>query len=156
MELLALHLKRDGSYICRVLSCENCTYDIVRLQQLTDAHKTVYDSTALLLQDICREVLADLKNGNIFNFPLKDQKNEYLGVIPSHHPLFLKDRLDTGKNTILGLLWGAHQRLFRLLCVGVKIDAAFRVACAALDEGRQVVYGIQSTGEATQVTLRDS
>ena len=44
--------------------------------------------------------------------------------------------------------WSAHQRFFRQLCVAAKVPAVVRIASAAVQEGKCVVIGLQSTGEA--------
>lgn len=44
--------------------------------------------------------------------------------------------------------WGAHQRFFKQLCMGLKVPAVVKEARAALDAGQCVVIGLQSTGEA--------
>nr|KAG5712361.1 hypothetical protein BaRGS_023940 [Batillaria attramentaria] len=45
--------------------------------------------------------------------------------------------------------WGAHQRFFKQLCMGLKVPAVVAEAKAALDIGQCVVIGLQSTGEAS-------
>ncbi|KAK7504954.1 hypothetical protein BaRGS_00003982 [Batillaria attramentaria] len=45
--------------------------------------------------------------------------------------------------------WGAHQRFFKQLCMGLKVPAVVAEAKAALDNGQCVVIGLQSTGEAS-------
>ena len=44
--------------------------------------------------------------------------------------------------------WGAHQRFFRYLCIASKVNETVRLAKEAVAEGRSVVIGLQSTGEA--------
>lgn len=44
--------------------------------------------------------------------------------------------------------WGAHQRFFKYLCIGSKVNHAVKVAKEAIEEGKCVVIGLQSTGEA--------
>ncbi|XP_076442125.1 uncharacterized protein LOC143281076 isoform X2 [Babylonia areolata] len=44
--------------------------------------------------------------------------------------------------------WGAHQRFFKQLCMGLKVPAVVKEAKAALEAGHCVVIGLQSTGEA--------
>ncbi|KAH8091947.1 hypothetical protein JL720_5521 [Aureococcus anophagefferens] len=45
-------------------------------------------------------------------------------------------------------LWGGHQRFFRSLITGFKVPTLVKLARAALDDGKCVVIGLQSTGEA--------
>jgi hypothetical protein len=44
--------------------------------------------------------------------------------------------------------WAAHQRFFRHMCMAAKVPAAVRMAEKALADGKCVVIGLQSTGEA--------
>jgi hypothetical protein len=44
--------------------------------------------------------------------------------------------------------WGQHQRFFRDLCVAGKVDEALKQTRQALHEGKCVVIGLQTTGEA--------
>lgn len=50
--------------------------------------------------------------------------------------------------TIMGQFWGAHQRFFKYLCIAAKIKHAVQVAKDAIADGKCVVIGLQSTGEA--------
>lgn len=47
-----------------------------------------------------------------------------------------------------GIFWAAHQRFFSIMCMASKVPAAARLAQAALEAGKCVVIGLQSTGEA--------
>ena len=44
--------------------------------------------------------------------------------------------------------WGSHQRFFRALCMSLKVPELVEIARQALAEGKCVVIGLQSTGEA--------
>ena len=46
------------------------------------------------------------------------------------------------------LVQGAHQRFFRAMCIGMKVDLAIKEARDALENDMCVVIGLQSTGEA--------
>lgn len=50
--------------------------------------------------------------------------------------------------TIWGQFWSAHQRFFKYLCIAAKVDHAVKVAKEAVEDGKCVVIGLQSTGEA--------
>ena len=47
--------------------------------------------------------------------------------------------------------WGAHQRSFKQLCMAIKVGAVVRIAQRARAEGKCVVIGLQTTGEARLV-----
>jgi hypothetical protein len=44
--------------------------------------------------------------------------------------------------------WGAHQRFFKYLCISLKVPMVVKIAKRAIEEGKCVVIGLQSTGEA--------
>lgn len=47
-----------------------------------------------------------------------------------------------------GQFWGAHQRFFKYLCIASKVKYAVEAAHEAIKNGKCVVIGLQSTGEA--------
>ena len=53
-----------------------------------------------------------------------------------------------GHGMLWRYFWGAHQRFFKDLCVASKVPAVIDVAKTALADGKCVVIGLQSTGEA--------
>jgi hypothetical protein len=44
---------------------------------------------------------------------------------------------------------GAHQRFFRALCISLKVPRAIEICKQAVAEGKAVVIGLQTTGEAS-------
>jgi len=44
--------------------------------------------------------------------------------------------------------WSAHQRFFKQLCISIKVPKIAAQAKAALDAGKCVVIGLQTTGES--------
>lgn len=52
------------------------------------------------------------------------------------------------RKSMWGQFWGAHQRYFKYLCIASKVDHAVKVAKKAVEDGKCVVIGLQSTGEA--------
>lgn len=44
--------------------------------------------------------------------------------------------------------WGAHQRFFKYLCIGAKVSHAVELAKKSIEDGKCVIIGLQSTGEA--------
>lgn len=53
-----------------------------------------------------------------------------------------------GAKDLWRYFWATHQRFFRELCVAYKVPVAVALARQALQEGKCVVVGLQSTGEA--------
>lgn len=47
-----------------------------------------------------------------------------------------------------GQYWTAHQRYFKYMCIASKVDHAVEVARQAIANGKCVVIGLQSTGQA--------
>ena len=61
------------------------------------------------------------------------------------------ERLDFDKQklkTMWGQFWAAHQRFFKYMCIAAKVPETIRLTKRALEEGKCVVIGLQSTGEA--------
>ena len=48
----------------------------------------------------------------------------------------------------MGIYWAYHQRFFASLCMSAKMPTAVSLAMRALDAGKCVVIGLQSTGES--------
>ena len=48
----------------------------------------------------------------------------------------------------MGIYWAYHQRFFASLCMSAKMPTAVGLAMRALDAGKCVVIGLQSTGES--------
>ena len=48
----------------------------------------------------------------------------------------------------MGTYWAYHQRFFASLCMSAKMPTAVSLAMRALDAGKCVVIGLQSTGES--------
>ena len=44
--------------------------------------------------------------------------------------------------------WASHQRFFKYMCIAAKVPETIRLTKRALEEGKCVVIGLQSTGEA--------
>jgi hypothetical protein len=49
--------------------------------------------------------------------------------------------------------WSSHQRFFRHLCVAAKVPAVVRLTQQAIADGKCVVIGLQSTGEARTMEM---
>lgn len=44
--------------------------------------------------------------------------------------------------------WSAHQRFFKYLCISAKVGYAVQLAKKSIEDGKCVIIGLQSTGEA--------
>ena len=60
-----------------------------------------------------------------------------LNVVPGHPA-----------SRVMSHYWGAHQRFFRQFCMAMKVPKLVEIAKRALAEGKCVVVGLQTTGEA--------
>ena len=50
--------------------------------------------------------------------------------------------------TMWGQFWASHQRFFKYMCIAAKVPEVIKLARKALEDGKCVVIGLQSTGEA--------
>jgi hypothetical protein len=55
MELLAMHLKQQGVYMCRTLSLKGCTFNVIEDSVALNSLNT-YDKAAILWQDLLEEL----------------------------------------------------------------------------------------------------
>lgn len=55
---------------------------------------------------------------------------------------------DGRRGVAMSQFWSAHQRFFKYMCIHAKVHRAIQIAREALAEGKCVVIGLQSTGEA--------
>uniref|UniRef100_A0A915KSP7 Uncharacterized protein n=1 Tax=Romanomermis culicivorax TaxID=13658 RepID=A0A915KSP7_ROMCU len=51
--------------------------------------------------------------------------------------------------------WSSHQRFFKYLCIAAKVQTCVRIAREAVKNGKCVVIGLQSTGEARTLEQLD-
>lgn len=61
------------------------------------------------------------------------------------------DVLDYDKKklkTMWAQFWASHQRFFKYMCIAAKVPEAIALSKKALEDGKCVVIGLQSTGEA--------
>lgn len=47
-----------------------------------------------------------------------------------------------------GQFWASHQRFFKYMCIAAKVPEVIQLTTKALEAGKCVVIGLQSTGEA--------
>lgn len=76
MELVAMHMKRTGTYICRTLSFEGCSFEIVE-DAIAREHLDLYDKAAKLWQQLFVDLKNSLHDERYSFFPTKkDKKGE--------------------------------------------------------------------------------
>ncbi|XP_037040157.1 protein strawberry notch-like [Bradysia coprophila] len=120
MEVVAMDMKLRGMYVARQLSFQGVTFKVERIPLTEDFIRMYNDSVAL------------------WNLALKHfHEANYLMGIDSN---ILK--------IIWGQFWGAHQRFFKYLAISAKVDHAVKLTEEAVQAGKCVVIGLQSTGEA--------
>eukprot|EP01052_Picozoa_sp_SAG31_P000202 SAG31_NODE_6_length_43291_cov_191.503496_16_plen_839_part_00 len=120
MELLASELKGRGAYLSRTLSYADATFEVVR-SELTEDMRRIWNAAATFWTDSLRVL----------------ERALYVAALPESKSRFL-----------IAQYWGAHQRFFKQLCICFKIDKVVRLCHQAVAEGKCVVIGMQSTGEA--------
>lgn len=130
MELCALHLKMHGALCCRTLSYAGAEFGIHEAS-LTDEQQEQYDCAARLWQLLYTRV--EMKLARIIVDCDGDLQDSPFG----------RERRNCHSH-----LWGGHQRFFKSLITSFKVPELVRLARQALDDGKCVIIGLQSTGEA--------
>lgn len=120
MEIVAMDMKLRGMYIARQLSFSGVTFTIEEIS-LSKEFITMYDSAVEFWVEARRlfKEAADLLD-------------------------YDRKRL----KTMWGQFWAAHQRFFKYLCIAAKVPSTIKLAKEAIKNGKCVVIGLQSTGEA--------
>jgi hypothetical protein len=156
LELLAMEMKRMGLYVCRTLSYEGASFRTTA-EQLSPEQRRTYDTSVQFMQTLRRELLEREETG--------DEAANSGAESDDGEDGWLSDAIsgsDTEEATLRGksrwrYFWGQHQRFFMSLCAAMKVPSVVGVARAALAEGKCVVIGLQSTGEAsTKQVMEDA
>jgi hypothetical protein len=127
LELLALTLKSQGTYVARQLSFAAAEFQEVSAP-MTPRERAMYDGAAAAWHAVRQGLDACLTLTGRDNLKTRGQFHKQY--------------------------WAAHQRFFRSMCVSLKLPSAVREARAALAAGHCVVIGLQSTGEAAAADLQ--
>ncbi|XP_011404218.2 PREDICTED: protein strawberry notch homolog 1-like isoform X2 [Amphimedon queenslandica] len=120
MELVAMDMKLRGLYIARQLSFTGVSFSVEEVS-LSKKFIDMYDKAVAFWVE-ARQMFKDAA-----------------------------DLLDyDGRNlkTMWGQFWAAHQRFFKYLCIAAKVPSVIDLAMQSLKDGKCVVIGLQSTGEA--------
>lgn len=120
LELVAMDMKARGMYVCRTLSYEGAEFAVVEAP-LDAKMMEMYKKAA----EFWAELRVELLSASAF---LTEEK-------PNSSQLWR-------------IYWASHQRFFRHMCMSAKVPTVIRLAKQALIEGKCVVVGLQSTGEA--------
>nr|CAD7265835.1 unnamed protein product [Timema shepardi] len=120
MEIVAMDMKLRGMYIARQLSFHGVAFKIEEVK-LSKEFVELYDNSVKLWV------------GALKMF------TEAADLIGSDNQM---------KKTMWAQFWGSHQRFFKYLCIAAKVNHAIAVAKEAVEGGKCVVIGLQSTGEA--------
>uniref|UniRef100_A0A8C2EQQ1 Strawberry notch homolog 1 (Drosophila) n=1 Tax=Cyprinus carpio TaxID=7962 RepID=A0A8C2EQQ1_CYPCA len=120
MEIVAMDMKLRGMYIARQLSFTGVTFKIEEVP-LTQVYIKMYNK-AVRLWVSAREKFQQAAN--------------------------LMDAEQRMKKSMWGQFWSAHQRFFKYLCIASKVRRVVQLAREEVKNGKCVVIGLQSTGEA--------
>uniref|UniRef100_A0A8C1DFD7 Protein strawberry notch homolog 1 n=1 Tax=Cyprinus carpio carpio TaxID=630221 RepID=A0A8C1DFD7_CYPCA len=120
MEIVAMDMKLRGMYIARQLSFTGVTFKIEEVPLTQDYIKMYNKSVRLWVR--AREKFQQAAN--------------------------LMDAEQRMKKSMWGQFWSAHQRFFKYLCIASKVRRVVQLAREEVKNGKCVVIGLQSTGEA--------
>ena len=124
-------MKRRGMYISRQLSFKSASFttDVV---DLSPSQRALYDNTARFWLELkaAFDLAADKLRVRTREEIVDGKKLSHPGKVATSQ------------------FWGCHQRFFRQMCMAIKIPRAVEIAKEALAEGKCVVIGLQTTGEA--------
>uniref|UniRef100_A0A672I2U4 Protein strawberry notch homolog 1 n=1 Tax=Salarias fasciatus TaxID=181472 RepID=A0A672I2U4_SALFA len=120
MEIVAMDMKLRGMYIARQLSFTGVTF---KIEEVPLSHKYIgmYNKSVRLWVS-AREKFQQAAN--------------------------LMDAEQRMKKSMWGQFWSAHQRFFKYLCIASKVRRVVQLAREEVQNGKCVVIGLQSTGEA--------
>eukprot|EP00899_Mesostigma_viride_P003167 jgi/Mesvir1/12851/Mv05881-RA.1 len=121
LELVAMDMKARGMYVCRTLSFAQAEFEVVECD-LGPEMKEMYHQATQLWGELWVEL-----------------QLAHNSIPASHRP---KHAFSSR------FFWACHQRFFRYMCMAAKVSTAVDMAKQALADGKCVVIGLQSTGEA--------
>ncbi|KAL3149047.1 hypothetical protein ABBQ32_001892 [Trebouxia sp. C0010 RCD-2024] len=127
LELVAMDMKARGMYVCRTLSFSGAEFEVVEAPLETEMSEQ-YEAAAGMWNQLRREFLYAAEQA-------EDAERD-AGLPKKRGSLLWRS------------FWASHQRFFRHMCMAAKIPCLVRMSRAALEEGKCVVIGLQSTGEA--------
>jgi len=166
LELVAMDMKSQGVYVCRTLSFASAEFSPVEAP-LEDPVAKQYVAAAEMWNRVFREFLfAEDKASaamDIFESNQGTNCGDTKGgdsateSAATKGPSATTSRgttakrgggLGTGVSMTWRAFWAAHQRFFRHMCMAAKVPCVVKLAKEAIEAGKCVVIGLQSTGEA--------
>jgi len=124
MELIARDMKQLGLYIARNLSYDGVEYD--RVEHKLDANqREIYDTLAGAWQVVLQNINDALKTTSAISN-------------------------SAAKTAAMSAFWGGHQRFFNQIVTSLQMPSVIKSVEKDLAEGRQVVFQMVSTNEASQ------
>jgi hypothetical protein len=121
-------MKHRGLFCARQLSLKTVPVD-VETQVTFQLHEVPYSAADISLHDDSVKVWVQL----LQSF---DQAFNLIGAESSNRTL------------VWNQFWAAHQRFFKLLFISSKVKETVKLSNEAIDGGKCVVVGLQSTGES--------
>ncbi|KAK6467437.1 protein strawberry notch-like protein 2-like isoform X1 [Huso huso] len=118
MEIVAMDMKVSGMYIARQLSFAGVSFRVEEIS-LDKEYMLVYNKAARLWAEALAVFL---------------RAADLLGL--------------ESRKSLWGQFWSAHQRFFKYLCIAAKVRRLVELANKELADGKCIVIGLQSTGEA--------
>ena len=125
MEIVAMDMKLRGMYIARQLSFAGVSFRIAEVE-LPEDLRSVYNKSV----DLWVELMHRFEEASL-----------------------LVEADKRVRKTMWGQFWSAHQRFFKYLCIASKVPYVVGVANDVQKEGKCVVIGLQSTGEARTIEV---
>ena len=168
LELVAMDMKAQGMYVSRTLSFHGAEFETVDAV-LEEPVASQYAESAVIWNMLYREFLAaeeaaqvaaheaadavaqdeERKNANAAANGGDTNTNNANSVSGGEQRKSSRgSTFSSTSSMIWRSFWAAHQRFFRHMCMAAKVPGAVRMSADALQTGRCVVIGLQSTGEA--------
>ncbi|NXS12081.1 SBNO1 protein, partial [Neodrepanis coruscans] len=120
MEIVAMDMKLRGMYIARQLSFSGVTFKIDEVL-LSQEYVKMYNKSVKLWVSA------------------RERFQQAADLIDAEQRM---------KKSMWGQFWSAHQRFFKYLCIASKVKRVVQLAREEIKNGKCVVIGLQSTGEA--------
>ncbi|NXG24878.1 SBNO1 protein, partial [Grallaria varia] len=120
MEIVAMDMKLRGMYIARQLSFSGVTFKIDEVL-LSQEYVKMYNKSVRLWVSA------------------RERFQQAADLIDAEQRM---------KKSMWGQFWSAHQRFFKYLCIASKVKRVVQLAREEIKNGKCVVIGLQSTGEA--------
>ncbi|XP_070619296.1 protein strawberry notch homolog 1 isoform X1 [Erythrolamprus reginae] len=120
MEIVAMDMKLRGMYIARQLSFSGVTFKIDEVH-LSQHYVKMYNKSVKMWVSA------------------REKFQQAADLIDAEQRM---------KKSMWGQFWSAHQRFFKYLCIASKVKRVVQLAREEIKNGKCVVIGLQSTGEA--------